>query len=152
MKDFEDAMLEVAYKNLESENNRFKDIDTKVIGIITVTGILMTFLTKSASSGNIVSILFILTALSFLGTILLSVSAIRTRWTGAVSTKNLIDELKDKANENQLRGIIATIAESEKSLRTVTNSKAQDLRYAIYALSISVILLILYSLSIFFLF
>ncbi len=47
---FEDVLLDIAWKNLDSENNRFKDIDTKAIGIITITGILMTFLTKPFSS------------------------------------------------------------------------------------------------------
>ncbi|NJD52908.1 MAG: hypothetical protein FIB07_08590 [Candidatus Methanoperedens sp.] len=150
MKDFEDALLIVACKNLESEANRFKDIDTKVLGIITITGILITFLMKSADSGKISTIIFLLTALSFLVTILFCVFTIKTRYTEAVSTSNLVNDIKNREKEHQLKGIIDTIAVSENTLRMAANSKAKDLRHAIYALGFSVFLLILYSLSVFF--
>lgn len=147
MKDFEDAMLDAAWKNMDDENNRFKDIDAKAIGIITITGVLITFLAKPVNSGNIPNILFILTALSFLATVFFSILVIRVRWVEALSTQYLIEDFKDKKQEHQIRGLIATIAKAHSDLRLACNRKAKDLIRAIYALGISVILLIFYTLS-----
>ncbi len=113
MVNFEDAMLDVAWKNLESENNRFNDLDTKATGIITITGILITFLAKPTNSKIFPKVLFAATAISFLVTILLSVLVIRTRVAKAVSTEFLIEELKNEKPERQIRGIIGTIADVE---------------------------------------
>jgi hypothetical protein len=145
---FEDALLDIAWKNLESENNRFKDIDTKAIGIITITGILMTFLTKPTSSGVISTILFTLTSLSFLGAIFLSIMVIRVRHAETLSTKYLIEDFKDEKSERQIKGLIGTIAETEKNLRSVCNNKAEELTYAVYVLGVSIVLLIFYSISV----
>lgn len=147
MKEFEDAMLDVAWKGLDIENNRFKDIDTKAIGIITITGILMTFLAKPTDSGVITTILFVLTAIFFLGAILLSVLVIRVRKGDSVSTNILINGLKEEIPEHQIRGIISTIAEAEDKLGEVCDTKAYELSLAVYALGAGVILLIFYSLS-----
>ena len=144
---FEDVLLDVAWKNLDNENNRFKDIDKKAIGIITITGILMTFLTKPTNLGVISTILFILVSLSFLDTILLSIMVIRVRKAETLSTKYLIEDFKDEKQERQIKGLIGTIAETENNLRSVCNNKAEELTYAVYALGFSIILLIFYSIS-----
>ncbi len=148
MVEFEDALLDIAWKNLDGENNRFKDIDTKAIGIITITGILMTFLAKPESAGNITSFLLILTALSFLITIFLSVSVIRIRRADALSTNYLIEDLKSMEPKLQIKGVIKTISNAEESLGEVCTSKAKELEYALFALGASIILLISYTLSI----
>lgn len=127
MIEFEDAMIDVAWKKLDIENNRFKDIDTKAIGVITITGILMTFLVKPTDSGIVTSTLFILTALLFLAAILLSVFVIRVRKGESVSTKILINGLKKEKQENQIRGIISTIADAEDKLGDVCDTKAYEL-------------------------
>lgn len=92
--DFDKAMLDLACKNIETEENRFKDIDTKAIGIITITGALMVFLGKPpaqpSASGNISYVFFALTGLSFLATIFLCILVIRTRSILLLSTKGLI--------------------------------------------------------------
>ena len=147
MKEFDDAMLDIAWKNLESQYNRFKDSDTKAIGIITISGILMTFITKSTNCGQASMVFFILTSLSFFATILLSVMVIRTREFGMVLTNNLLDELKGERKERQIRGIIGTIGAAEQNICIVSNTKAKNLKLAIYALSVSIVLLIFYSLS-----
>ncbi|MFZ2412182.1 MAG: hypothetical protein WAW23_11470 [Candidatus Methanoperedens sp.] len=147
MKEFEDALLDIGWNNLDSEKNRFKDIDTKAIGIITITGILMTFLAKPENLGNISSFLFVLTALSFLSTILLCVRVIRIRLADALSTNYLIEDLKNMEPKLQIRGIVKTIANAELSLGMACTSKAEELKYAIYALCASIILLIAYTLS-----
>lgn len=145
MKEFNDAMLELAWNNLNSEHNRFKDIDTKAIGIITITGILMAFLTKSANFGLIHSILLLLIALAFFGAIFFSIGAIKIREMDTLSSKFLIDNLRDKEPTRQIGGIIGTIAETEKNVRDVCNSKAEELEHAVYALGSGVILLIIYT-------
>lgn len=147
MVEFEDAILDIAWKNLDSENNRFKDIDTKAIGIITITGILMTFLVKPENAGFITSFIFMLTAFSFLITILLSVKVIRTRWADGLSTNYLIEDLKSMEPKLQVKGVIKTIANAEESLGEVCTSKAKELECAVYALGVSIILLISYTLS-----
>ena len=145
---FEDALLDIAWKNLDSENDRFKDIDAKAIGIITVTGIIMTFLTNPTITGGTSAILFTLASLSFLGTILLSIIVIRVRKAETLSTKYLIEDFKDETSGRQIKGLVGTIAETEKNLRSVCNNKAEELTYAVYALGVSIILLIFYSISI----
>ena len=147
MVEFEDTLLDIAWKNLDSENNRFKDIDTKAIGIITITGILMTLIVKPENAGPITSFIFILTAFSFLITILLSVRVIRTRWADSLSTNYLIEDLKSMEPKLQVKGVVKTIANAEESLGEVCTCKAKELEYAVYALGASVILLILYTLS-----
>jgi len=145
MKEFNDAMLDIVWNNLNSENSRFKDIDTKAIGLITITGILMAFLTKSANFGLIHSILFLLIAVAFFGAIFFSLKAIKIREMDALSSRLLIDHLRDKEPTRQISGIIGTIAEAEKDVRTVCNSKAEELERAVYALGSGVILLIIYA-------
>lgn len=146
MKGFEDALLDIAGNNLESEVTRYKDIDNKSIGIITITGILMTLFINS-NEGTTTAPLLVIIVLSFLITIILSIMAMRIRQSDALSTKFLIEDFKNEAPERQIRGIIGTIAETEASLRKVGNTKAKWLRYSVYALGASVALLILYSLA-----
>lgn len=141
-------MLDIAWKNWDSQYNRFKDIDTKAIGIITISGILMAFITKSASYGQVTTVLFILTSFSFLVTILFSVRVIRLREIDMISTNNLINQLREEHKERQIRGIIGTIGKVEDSLQTACDTKANELRHSVYSLGCSVIFLILYSISI----
>lgn len=143
---FEDALLDIGWKNLDSENKRFKDIDAKAIGVITITGILMTFISRMDNPSAMSTVLFILTLISFLGTILFSVKTIKVRGGEALSTDYLIQDLKNEKPERQIRGMIATIAAAENNQIKICNEKAEDLSYAVYGLGISIILLILYSL------
>lgn len=151
---FEDAMLEVSWKNLENQDNRYKDIDNKAIAIITVTGILVSFLAGSSSplqSGHKGAwILFILTVISFLLTAFFSILVIRVRDAEMLSSNLLIEAFGDKEDEmEQIRGTIVTIAKVEDSYRKTCNIKAYELRRAVIALGGSVILLILYTISAF---
>lgn len=147
MKDFDDAMLDVAWNNLNFQYTRFKDIDTKAIGIITITGILITFLSKPTGNGCLSNTLFIMTSLFFLITILLSVAAIALRKYEALSTNNLIAELSHEGEKRQIRGITGTMAKVEKEICDAANKKADILKFAIFSLGASIILLILYSIS-----
>jgi hypothetical protein len=149
MKEFEDALLDIALKNIDNERNRFKDIDTKAIAIITVVGVLITFFAQKffGSSGNFY--LLLLTSLSFLITILICASVITVKMVDVLSTELLIEDFKDAKKEDQIRGTIRTIAKAEKSLRDRSSKKANELKYAIFALGFSIFLLILYSLSTF---
>lgn len=153
MKDFEDTLLEVSWNNLNVENKRFKDIDTKAISIITICGILTTLLinfgiSDGISDNTLSQAIFILTALSFLLTVILSISVIKPRKVKSLSTKALIDFFKDKAQETQITGIIATVAEAENILMDINDLKAQELNKSVKLLGVSVILMIVYSLTI----
>lgn len=144
--EFEDALLEIGWKNLDKEDKRFRDIENKAFAVITISGILMTFLVRLEGSSEA---LFMLTSLFFLVTVALSVLALWTRGYDTVSTRSLIEDLKDKEKKLQIRGIISTIAKSEESLRSLCDAKVKWLRLSVYGLSLSVALLILYSASVF---
>jgi len=149
MDEFEGTLIEIAWKKLDSENNRFRDIDTKAIAIITITGVLITLIPKYDNMGGFQKILLILTAVSFFTTIFLCILVLRTRKSEVISIKYLIEDFKNENKENQIRGLISTIAESERSLCKVCNNKANELNYAVIEFGISVILLVLYSLLVF---
>lgn len=55
MVDFYEAMLDIGWKNLDTENKRHSDLDNKAIGIISITGMLITFLLGSIKSSSGVS-------------------------------------------------------------------------------------------------
>lgn len=151
MKDFEDALLDISRANLDSAAKKHNDIDNKAIGIITISGILISFLlgfSKPNNGGS--SVLFILTALSFLVTVSLSIIVLRPRKVHELSTQILIDELKTENPEYQVSRTIASSAKIEDELQDICNSKAFELSRAIQALGISVMVLILFSLSIYF--
>ncbi len=143
-KSFDEILLELGWKNIENHYNRFKDIDTKAIGVITITGILITFLAKPVTADCLTKTFFILTMISFLITIALSVYVIRTRKYEAISTENLI-KLSEGEKEDQLSRTVGTIAATEKKICEVANSKAENLKWSIYSLGFSIVMLIFYS-------
>lgn len=146
MKGFEDALLDIAWNNLESEGARYKDIDNKAIGIITITGILMTFIIGSSDTTP-PSRLLTVASIFFLVTIILSIMAMRVRRIEALSTQLLIEDLRGKTHTRQIRGILGTIAAIETNMRSVGKSKTECLKYSVYALGTSVVLIILDSLT-----
>ena len=144
MKDFDKALLDIGWKNLDIEYKRIKDLDTKATGIITITGILITFLIKPQDVvGNL--ILFKLALASFFITILLSIVVIRNRKYEGNSTLKLISELEDEDSERQIGGIIGRNAKTECDLCIIANDKAKELRWAIRFLAFSILLLIIHS-------
>ncbi len=72
---------------------------------------------------------------------------IRVRKGESLSTKILIEGLKNDKLEHQIRGIISTIAEAEYKLGDVCDTKANELSLATYALGIGIVFLIFYSIS-----
>jgi hypothetical protein len=144
---FDEAILDIAWKNLDAENKGHNDLDTKAIGLITITGILITFLLGSVSSSSGVlgnKNIFYLTAIFFLFTILISVFVLRVEHIKVLSTQILITELKNKSPDVQIKSIIGTIADMEDRISEKNYNKAKRLEYAIYSLSISIIFLIIY--------
>ncbi len=148
MKDFEDTLIDISWRNLDIEHNRFKDIENRAFGIITliitISGIITTFLARPTNFGVVSKFLFILIYISFLVTILLCLKVISMRSLTKLSTKYLIEGLMDEQPERQIRSTISTIAELEDEFRKFSNIKAKELQYAIYSFGISVILIILY--------
>jgi len=147
MKDFDDAMLDVAQNNLESETNRFNDIDTKAIGVITISGILMAVLPKPSNAGVLTIFLFTMASLCFLAVVAFSILTIRVRSGVKLSTNCLIEDLKSAEPPRQIRGIIGTIAEAERKIGDACDSKLSELRWATYFLGVGVAFLILYYIS-----
>ena len=132
----------------------FKDIDTKSIGIITITGILITFISRDFINSECITLinclkisLFASTLLTFLVTILFSVLALQVKGYEGLSTKLLKEDLKNEPPVNQIRGIINTISKTEDSMSKINNEKAENLKHAIITLGISISLLILHALS-----
>lgn len=148
MKEFEDVLLEISWNNLSTESKRYNDIDTKAISIITICGILTTLLLNFGSPDCIIpKMFFSITVLSFLITVILSIVVIKPRTVKSLSTKILMDFYKNKSKEAQMTGIIATTAEAEDILADANDSKSRELVKSVKALGISVILAIVYSLS-----
>ena len=150
MKDFKDAMLDLSWKILDEENKRYRDIDSKAIGTITIAGIFISFLL--AFSDTIVSnhpIFYYLAIFFFLIAVLFSIIVLIPREIEALSTKKLIKDFKDNTPDSQITGIIATTGKVEKRLRNVCNDKAIMLVISVIALGVGVIFLIFYSFSAF---
>lgn len=145
MKDFNDSLLEIVSKNIESEKKRLNDMDSKAIGIITIIGIIVIFISKPENLGRLSATIYLITILLFLITILLCVAVLQVRQFNILVTKYLIEDFRDAEN---LKGIIDTSAEVEASLNKVCRSKAQYLRWAVHTLGISILFLIIYSIVI----
>jgi len=146
MKDFEDAMLELSWNNYTIEYQRYKDIDNKAIGIITISGILISFLIGSTNAVGSKG-LFILTTLSFLIAVFFCVLTLRVRSSEILNSNKLIEELKSQKQTRQIRGTVGTIAKVEMSLQKACESKIDDLRIAVHTLVAGVFFLIFYSIS-----
>jgi len=150
MDEFDEVLLDIGWKNLEAQEKKYSDIDTKAIGIITISGIIMTFVTKPTDDYSCLSVtLFFFTSVAFLVTILSSIWVIRARKYKGLLTNNLISELGAEAESRQIGGIIGSIAQTQQNLCKTTRNKAIDLRHTVYFMGISIVLLIAYSLSIF---
>ena len=148
MKEFDKSLLDIGWKNLESQEKKYTELDTKAMGIISISGIIITFITKPATDSSCFSIsLYILTSLAFFTTILFSIWAIRTRKYKGLLTNNLIYELGTEPEERQIGGIIGSIAQTQENLYETTRRKVIDIRHTVYIFGISILLLIIYSLS-----
>lgn len=142
-KEFDYKLLDVALKNYDNQYSRFKDIDNKAIGIITIIGILITFLKiRPIDNGHIPTTLLMIPMVLFLIAVLLCIWTIKTRKYEAVSTTNIINEISIEYNKENIKRIINTVAVAEKTVCEVSNYKAKLLRYAICILGLGIILLI----------
>ena len=146
MKDFNDALLYISWNNFQFQYSRFKDIDTKAIAVITISGILIALL-PSKISGNFLSSTFLIaTFFLVLETIFYSIKAFTIMKYKVMFTKNLINDFRDKKPERQIGGIIGSIADSEESVCYVNDKKVIELKKAIYLLASSVATLSLHRL------
>jgi len=106
----------------------------------------MAFIKKPENGDGLLNGLFGATLLFFLLTIFFSILAIRLRKFDGLTTSILVNKLKDEDDERQIGGIIGTIAATEDDLCNISNDKAKKLRYAVYFLGFSIVLLIMNSL------
>lgn len=146
-KSFDEILIELSWKILENHYNRFKDIDTKAIGVITISGVLITFLTRFSNNNCVTITFFILTMVSFMITILLGINVVKTRNYEAVPTESLIklSESLEHRKEDKIGITLGTIAATGNTMRDTANAKAEDLKLSIYSLGFSIIMLIIYS-------
>ncbi len=80
MDECQETLLSISENNLNAVAKKHNDIDTKAIGIITISGILISFLIGSTSEKSFVSYFsFFLTSLSFLITVYLCVLVLKPR-------------------------------------------------------------------------
>jgi Ca2+/Na+ antiporter len=152
MEEFEAALLNISENNLNATYKKHNDIDNKAIGIITISGLLITFLTSSFTSRKSCasSILLFLTLLLFLITVYFCVVVLKPRKAHEPSTLKLIEQLKNEEKKVQISRILQTHAEIEDELQNICTDKASELHKAVTTLGISVILLILYNIITFF--
>ncbi|HII01154.1 TPA: hypothetical protein HA351_05740 [Methanosarcinaceae archaeon] len=146
MKDFEETLLKVTLHNITTAISKQNSIDYKAIAIITISGVLISFLARlSSSNGKVATFFFILTLFSFFEAIWLSVAVLEPRNTYELSTLNFISDLDDENDERQVCGIIGTSAEIEDELQDICNEKANKLWNAIRGLQVSIVFMSLYS-------
>lgn len=149
---FIDVMVDLAWKNYSNQINRYKDIDTKAMWTISITGVLITLLAdhaKSAVTGKLSFFLLLMAFLSFIITITLSFMVIRVQTAKVIRSEEVFNDIKDKEQNYQTYEILKKITECESAMLDKCKEKAVILSKAVLALSSSVILLIVYSFSIF---
>lgn len=146
MEEFDEALLDIGWKNLEAQENKYRELDTKAIAVISVTGVIITLIPKPPNVPWLLG-LYILTSLSFLVAIYLNIRVIRIREYKGLLTNNLIKELRDKPKERQLGGIIGSIAQTQENLCKATREKTKDLKLAVKVFGLSVLLLVFYTFS-----
>ena len=145
MKDFEDAMLDVSWNIFDTETKRHEALDTKAIGIISIAGILTTFLIGFVTIEEYKQII-LLTVLSFMMAVIFSILVLIPQKTELLSFSKLIDKFEGSEQDIQITGIATTIWKTGRVLRNVCNKKAVLLLISIIFLGTGVILLILVSL------
>ncbi len=150
MKDFEDSMLEISQNNLNREHQRFNDLDNKAIGLITITGILITLLTNFVKlEACITKILFSFVGFFFFITIIFSILSLRVRLINGLSTNYLLEYFESETDlETKIKGLINTIGNAEDELDNVCSEKANEIKYAVYSFGIGITFLNFYIISI----
>ena len=94
-------------------------------------------------------ILFSFVAFLFFMTILFGILTIRTRLTDGLSTNYLIEDFGSETDsKTQIRGLIQTIGDAEDKIDNLCSAKATEIQYTMYSLSINLIFLICYTISI----
>lgn len=146
MKDFEDAMLDVSWNIFDTELRRHEALDTKAIGIISIAGILTTFLIGFVKVEEYNQIIFFSTVFSFMMAVIFSILVLIPRKTRLLTMSELIDKFEGTEQGIQITGIAATIWKTGRVLRSICNKKAVLLLISIIYLGIGVILLIIISL------
>ena len=142
MKDFEDAMLDVSWNIFDTEMRRHEALDIKAIGIISIIGILTTFLIGFVKvEGN--NMFVFLSVFCFTMAVIFSILVLIPRKTELLSISELIDKFEGTKQDIQITGIASTIWKTGRVLRSVCNKKAILLLISIIYLGAGVILLIL---------
>jgi hypothetical protein len=145
MKDFEDTLMALTMFNIGTANKKHNDIDNKAIGVITISGLLISFLLGfSQAGGSISTILFIIALFSFMLTIWLSIGVLRPRKSHDLSTLCCINEIEDD-DPYKVNHVIGAAAEIEDEIQNICTSKAGGLWNSIRGLTLSVGLLIIYT-------
>ena len=123
MKEFEDAMLDLSWNLFDAETKRHEALDTKAIGIISISGILITFLLGFVKIDDYQQVVF-LTVGSFLISVIFSILVLIPREAHLLSVTELVDMFDGTKQDIQITGIVATTWKTGKTLRNVCNKKA----------------------------
>ena len=159
MKDFEDALLDVSINKLTIASNKHSNIDSKAIAIITISGFLISLLAGGSISmicGQIESsyicakLLFLLCMFSFFIAVWFCTMAIKPRKCKEMTIRDLINHFSNEERERQMRGAIGTMADDESERLDICDEKASKLWNAVRALQVSVFLMGLYAIALFF--
>lgn len=152
MDEFEATLLNISENNLNTISKKHNDIDTKAIGIITISGLLITFIMSSSTpiKGYVSSILLFLTLVFFLITVFFCIVVLKPQKAHEPSTLKLIEQLKNENKDVQISRILQTHAEIEDELQDICSEKASELNKAVKLFGVSVILLIIFSIITFF--
>lgn len=146
MKDFEDALLEISWNNFSTENQRYKDMDTKAAGIITICGVLATLLIGFGSVDGITeSNIYFAAVFALLLAAAFAVYVLKPIEVDGFRTQNIIDDITKAKRGEHISGIIATVSKCESSLIEANNTKALRITLSVYSLAVAVMLILIYS-------
>ena len=145
MKEFGDVMLEISQNIFDIENKRYEIIDNKAIAIITIVGILTTFLIGFVSIENYKMILFPILG-SFAMSVVFSILVLFPTGAHFLNFNKLVDKYDGTPQNIQITGIAETIWKTSKSMRKACNTKAWLLFISLLFLVAGIISLIILSL------
>lgn len=154
-------LIDISWKNLSEMFDRYQRVDSKVLGVITVCGVLISLMvdfTKDSSVNGsvtvttitipynwIIAALFSITAVLFIITISLCAYMLRSRDTTDINTKNVYEQIKkvDGNDDKAISILLSTIIDIEDIWSGLSSQKASDFRKVMFSLALSVTFLII---------
>jgi hypothetical protein len=150
MSSFEEMVVDLAWKNLEIQIKRFHAIETKTIGLMTLTGVLITIMFSSATkvsgfSGN--KIFFALACSLFLVSIICSLYVFEHIKTNPLSILPIVLNYGSDHPSIQAERIVIALRDIEEKQTAVCDEKENKFKAAVSFFSTGIMAMIVYIIS-----